>query len=58
MTSNPSTFKVLMGVSGDFELLMNNVTYTYSKGDTLLIPAGAPNFELKGTASVLEIYIK
>lgn len=58
LTSNPSTFKVLMGVSGDFELLMNNVTYTYSKGDTLLIPAGAPNFELKGKASVLEIYIK
>lgn len=58
LTSNPSTFKVLMGVSGDFELVMDNVTYTYSKGDTLLIPAGAPNFELKGKASVLEIYIK
>lgn len=58
LTSNPSTFKVLMGVSGDFELVMDNVTYTYTKGDTLLIPAGAPNFELKGKASVLEIYIK
>lgn len=58
VATNIETFKVLMIVSGSCDLVMDGVTYQYVKGDTLLIPAAAPNFELIGTASVLEIYIK
>ena len=56
--TNPNTFKVLMVVSGSCELVMEGESYLYVKGDTLLIPAAAPRFELKGTSAVLEIYIK
>lgn len=58
IATNPETFKVLMVVSGNCELIMEGESYSYVKGDTLLIPAAAPSFELKGSSSVLEIYIK
>lgn len=55
--SNKETFRVYMCVDGEFELNLNYTKYIYKTGDTVLIPAQTPNFELLGTASILEIYI-
>lgn len=55
---NTDSFTVFMTVGGHFSLMMNGDKYNYSVGDTLLIPAGSPPFELIGNASLLEIYIK
>lgn len=55
--SNKETFRVYMCVDGEFELNLNDTKYIYKTGDTVLIPAQTPNFELLGTASILEIYI-
>jgi mannose-6-phosphate isomerase len=46
-----------MCVDGDFKLVIDDQTYAYKKGDTVLIPASLTNFELSGRASILEIYI-
>jgi len=46
-----------MCVEGSFELLYKEEKYEYKTGDTLLIPAEMSDFEIKGKASVLEIYI-
>jgi len=51
------TFTVFMCVDGDFQLQTGNENYHYQKGDTILIPASLTDFQLNGTASVLEIYI-
>lgn len=55
---NRESFKVLMVVDGDFELIIEGEHYFFSKGNTILLPAFCPSFELKGQAKVLEIYIK
>ncbi len=52
-----NSFTVYMCVDGNFDLIYNKVTYRYSKGDTILIPAALKDFELSGNASLLEIYI-
>lgn len=54
---NQQSFRVYMCVDGDFDLKVDNQTYSYKKGDTLLIPANLNSFEFSGTASILEIYI-
>ena len=54
---NLETFKVYMCVDGAFELYCNGNAYFYKKGDSILIPAQIDDFELSGTASILEIYI-
>jgi mannose-6-phosphate isomerase len=46
-----------MCVDGSFELKINTEIFYYQKGDTVLIPAALTNFELSGSASILEIYI-
>jgi mannose-6-phosphate isomerase len=51
------SFTVYMCVDGGFQLDVNGETYTYKKGDTILLPAALTNFELSGKASILEIYI-
>ena len=51
------SFVVYMCVDGSFELELNGEVYTYSKGDTVLIPAALTQYELRGIASILEIYI-
>ena len=51
------SFTVYMCVDGDFQLTIGNETYTYKKGDTVLLPACLTDFELSGKASILEIYI-
>ncbi len=52
-----SSFTVFMCVEGAFEIEYQNVNYQYRKGDTILIPASLQSFSIKGTASILEIYI-
>lgn len=51
------SFKVYMGVEGDFSITADGVEYSYTLGDTVLIPAGLSSFTLHGKASLLEIYI-
>jgi mannose-6-phosphate isomerase len=52
-----NSFTVYMCVDGDFQLTVDNESYVYKKGDTVLIPAALTDFQLSGKASILEIYI-
>lgn len=54
---NKESFSVYMCVKGSFELIYEEEKYEYKTGDTILIPAEITEFEIKGKASVLEIYI-
>lgn len=54
---NKESFTVYMCVEGSFELIYEEEKYEYKTGDTILIPAEITEFEIKGKASVLEIYI-
>ena len=51
------TFTVYMCVDGQFEIVLDEQHYSYSKGDTILVPAVLTEFQLVGKASILEIYI-
>ncbi len=51
------SFKVFMCVEGAFELVLGNEKYSYTLGDTILIPAKMESFLLIGKANILEIYI-
>ena len=51
------SFVVYMCIEGSFELEYDGVVYKYIKGDTVLIPAAMKSYNLKGKASILEIYI-
>lgn len=57
VNKNNDSFTVYMCVEGHFELVYDGKTYSYQKGDTVLIPASMTDFQLNGQASVLEIYI-
>ncbi len=57
VTKNGQSFTVYMCVEGRFELKYDSETYVYITGDTVLIPAEMTNYEVNGSASVLEIYI-
>ena len=52
-----TSFTVYMCVDGEFQLTINDESYTYKKGDTVLISAALTDFQLAGKASILEIYI-
>ena len=52
-----TSFTVYMCVDGEFQLTINDESYTYKKGDTVLIPAALTDFQLAGKVSILEIYI-
>ncbi len=54
---NQTSFTVYMCVEGDFKLTFDNESYSYKKGDTVLIPAAITDFQLSGKATILEIYI-
>jgi mannose-6-phosphate isomerase len=54
---NQTSFTVYMCVEGDFKLTFDNESYSYKKGDTVLIPAAISDFQFSGKASILEIYI-
>jgi len=55
--NDKESFSVYMCVEGSFELLYEEEKYEYRTGDTILIPAEITEFEIKGKASILEIYI-
>lgn len=57
VSKNKNSFTVYMCVEGEFSLDYQGETYLYKVGDTVLIPASLSDYELKGTASLLEIYI-
>jgi len=57
LNKNGETFTVYMCIEGDFEIEYHNSTFSYKKGDTILIPAALKNYLLKGKASILEVYI-
>lgn len=57
INKNQTSFTVYMCVDGDFQLTVYGESYTYQKGDTVLIPASLTDFQLSGKASILEIYI-
>lgn len=52
-----NSFTVYMCTEGAFEIQHNNETLRYKKGDTILIPALLNQYQIKGNASILEIYI-
>ncbi|MBP6425920.1 MAG: class I mannose-6-phosphate isomerase [Flavobacterium sp.] len=52
-----ATFTVYMCVDGQFEIVLDEQHYSYSTGDTILVPAVLTEFQLVGKASILEIYI-
>jgi mannose-6-phosphate isomerase len=51
-------FTVYMCTAGSFDITLDEVSYSYQKGDTVLLPACITHFDLNGKASLLEIYIK
>jgi mannose-6-phosphate isomerase len=51
------SFTVYMCTEGAFQLECDQIMYNYKKGDTVLIPAAMTNYNLTGTAILLEIYI-
>jgi mannose-6-phosphate isomerase len=55
---NGLTFYVYMCTAGSFALKQDGIEYTYSAGDTILIPAAISSYQFDGNASILEIYIK
>jgi mannose-6-phosphate isomerase len=57
ISKSQETFTVYMCVSGGFEIITERETFSYKKGDTILIPATLNRFSIKGNASILEIYI-
>ena len=57
VTKNGQSFTVYMCVEGSFSLIYQGDEYHYKVGDTVLLPAVISDFEIKGKASVLEIYI-
>jgi mannose-6-phosphate isomerase len=57
ISKSQETFTVYMCVSGGFEIITERETFSYKKGDTILIPATLNRFSIKGDALILEIYI-
>jgi mannose-6-phosphate isomerase len=57
VSKTSASFTVYMCTEGAFQLEYNQITYNYKKGDTVLIPATLTNYNLTGTAILLEIYI-
>jgi mannose-6-phosphate isomerase len=57
ITKTNESFTVYMCVDGNFQFMIENDSYAYKKGDTILIPADLTDFQLSGKASILEIYI-
>jgi mannose-6-phosphate isomerase len=57
VNKNGNSFTVYMCVDGNFEIEVNETSYHYKKGDTVLIPATLTQYKMMGKGSVLEIYI-
>ncbi|WP_432673120.1 type I phosphomannose isomerase catalytic subunit [Flavobacterium sp. SM2513] len=57
VSKNGESFTVYMCVEGSFNLEIDGNKYSFQKGETVLIPAALHKYVLRGTASILEIYI-
>lgn len=51
------SFTVYICTDGEFTIDRQGETYSFKKGDTVLVPAGIKAFTLIGKATLLEIYI-
>lgn len=56
-TKKDDAFTVFMCVEGAFDLIYDSITYSFTKGETILIPASVTTFLLLGKATLLEISI-
>ncbi len=54
---NKESFTVYMCVDGNFGIVYEGQSYSYQKGNTVLIPAEMNDYQIFGKASLLEIYI-
>ncbi|WP_300566047.1 type I phosphomannose isomerase catalytic subunit [Flavobacterium sp.] len=54
---NQDSFRVFMCTEGEFELVIADSKSVFKKGETVLLPAIITDYELKGKASLLEIYL-
>jgi len=52
-----SSFTVYICTEGDFTATVEGESYSFKKGDTILLPAAIKQYTLTGTATLLEIYI-
>jgi mannose-6-phosphate isomerase len=57
ISKNGNSFTVYICTEGEYSIDADSQTYTFKKGDTVLIPAGLTTYSLTGTATLLEIYI-
>lgn len=55
---NGNSFNVYMCTEGEFSIQADGETYTYKKGDTVLVPAALKEFSFDGTASLLEVCVR
>ncbi len=51
------SFIVYMCVEGQFSISANEVDYLFTKGDTVLVPAGCNDGLLTGNATLLQVYV-
>lgn len=52
-----NSFTVYICTEGEYVLKNKENSYSFKKGDTVLVPAAMSEFELSGKATLLEIYI-
>ena len=57
VSKDGSSFTVYICTDGEYNVEFEGKTYSFKKGDTVLIPAALKAFTLNGTATLLEIYI-
>jgi mannose-6-phosphate isomerase len=57
VNKNGNSFTVYMCIEGSFQIKCHNQIYSFSKGNTVLIPALLKSYSIEGTATLLEIYI-
>lgn len=55
--AHKSSFTVFMCTDGKFSLEIDNINYSYKKGDTVLLPAAIEKAKITGKANVLEVWI-
>lgn len=57
VSKDGNSFTVYICTEGEYTIKAGNKTYTFKKGDTVLIPAALKEYNLEGKATILEIYI-
>ena len=55
LDNSGDSFFVLMCVEGSCELTVDNFTYSFALGQTILVPAALASFQLRGKATLLKI---